>query len=197
MLKSNPQRTLYLVVCGAPPASQIDKFISLAQNADWDVGIIATPSAVKFLNVLDLEAQTGYPVRVEYRMPGESQPFPDPDAIVVAPATFNTINKWALGVADTLAVGTLCEYLGRGVPIVAAPCLKQDLARHPAFPKSKRILTKCGVRILHEPNKYKSPQIVPWENILQEIAPPMNEIRNNSQAGNEKKSQLAGAECYP
>src|SRR5690348_8403982 len=127
MIKMNSQRMLYLVVCGAPPASQISQFISLAQRADWDVGITATPSALKFLDTLDLEAQTGHPVRVEYRLPSESAPFPDPDAIVVAPATFNTMNKWALGIADTLAAGTLCEYLGRGIPIVVAPCLKQDL----------------------------------------------------------------------
>jgi phosphopantothenoylcysteine synthetase/decarboxylase len=102
-------------------------------------------------------------------MPGESDPFPEPDAIVVAPATFNTLNKWALGIADTLAVGILCECLGRGVPIVAAPYLKQDLARHPAFPKSRNILKKCGVRILYEPNKYRSPEIVPWEIVMQAI----------------------------
>jgi phosphopantothenoylcysteine decarboxylase len=176
MLNTGQQRMLYLVVCGAPPASEVGQFIPLAQEANWDVGVIATPSALKFLNTLDVEAQTGHPVRAEYRMPGESAPFPDADAIVVAPATFNTLNKWALGIADTLAVGTLCEYLGRGVPIVVAPCLKQDLARHPAFPKSKRILAKWGVRILHEPNKYKSPQIAPWEDILQQITLPSDQV---------------------
>lgn len=179
MLNTRPQHMLYLVVCGAPPASQIGQFISLAQHANWNVGVIATPSALKFLNTVLLEAQTGHPVRAEYRMPDESSPFPDPDAIVVVPATFNTINKWALGIADTVAVGILCEYLGRGIPIVAAPCLKQDLARHPAFPKSKRLLAKCGVRILHKPNKYKSPQIVPWEEILEEIKLPADPVTSN------------------
>lgn len=176
MLNTSPHHMLYLVVCGAPPASQIGQFISLAQHAKWDVGVIATPSALKFLNIVDLEAQTGHPVRAEYRMPDESAPLPDPDAIVVAPATFNTINKWALGIADTIAVGILCEYLGRGIPIAAVPCVKQELARHPAFPKSKRSLAKCGVRILHEPKKYKSPQIVPWEEILQEITLPTEPV---------------------
>jgi phosphopantothenoylcysteine decarboxylase len=170
MLETKPQRMLYLVACGAPPASHIDQLISLAQRAGWDVDVIATPAATKFLDTRDLEAQTGHAVRVEYRMPDESDPFPEPDAIVVAPATFNTLNKWALGIADTLAVGVLCEHLGRGVPTVAVPCLKQDLARHPAFPKSKSLLTKSGVRFLYEPTKYKSPEIVPWEDVIQEIS---------------------------
>lgn len=112
---------------------------------------------------------TSRTVRVDYRSPDESGPFAEPDATVVAPATFNTLNKWALGIADTLAMGILCEYLGRGVPIVAIPCLKQDLARHPSFPKSRNTLKRCGVRILHEPKKYRSPEIVPWESVLQEI----------------------------
>jgi hypothetical protein len=169
MLETKPQPILYLVVCGAPPATHVDEFISLAQQAGWDIGIIATPAATTFLDMRALEAQTGSAVRVEYRMPGESDPFPEPNAIVVAPATFNTLNKWALGIADTLAVGILCEHMGRGVPIVAVPCLKQELARHPAFPKSKNLLTKCGVRFLYEPNRYTSPTIVPWEGILREL----------------------------
>lgn len=185
MLETKSQRMLYLVVCGAPPANQIGQLVSLAQSAGWEIGVIATPAATTFLEIHTLEAQTGRAVRVAYRTPGESDPFPEPDAIVVAPATFNTLNKWALGITDTLAVGILCEYLGRDMPIVAVPCLKQDLARHPAFPKSRNILKKCGVRILHEPNKYRSPEIVPWESILQELlqmATPRGETATKSKS---------------
>jgi hypothetical protein len=35
--------------------------------------------------------------------------------VVVAPATFNTINKWALGIIDTLVLGILNEALGLGL----------------------------------------------------------------------------------
>jgi hypothetical protein len=38
------------------------------------------------------------------------RPLPPADAIAVAPATYNTINKWAAGISDTLALGILCEY---------------------------------------------------------------------------------------
>jgi phosphopantothenoylcysteine synthetase/decarboxylase len=40
---------------------------------------------------------------------------------VVAPATFNTINRWVAGITNTVAVGTLCEFLGLDGPIVAVP----------------------------------------------------------------------------
>lgn len=36
---------------------------------------------------------------------------PHADVILVAPATYNTINKWALGVTDNYALGILAEAL--------------------------------------------------------------------------------------
>lgn len=38
---------------------------------------------------------------------------PDPDAEVVAPATYDTITKWALGIVDTYVVTRLAEQIGR------------------------------------------------------------------------------------
>ena len=85
----------------------------------------------------------------------------------VMPATFNTINKWAQGIGDTLVTSILCEALGRGTPpIIVVPCLKMDLVRHPAFSRSITLLRECGVHILHEPEHYPSPLMVPWSEIL-------------------------------
>jgi hypothetical protein len=50
----------------------------------WTVQIIATPSALAFIDVPKLESQTGWPVRSEYRSPGEPKS-PQADAIIVAP----------------------------------------------------------------------------------------------------------------
>jgi phosphopantothenoylcysteine decarboxylase len=161
---------LYLILCAAPPAQQIQDFIILAQQADWDVCVIATPQATRFIDIPVLATLTGYPVRSEYKLPGEADALPKADAIVVAPATFNTINKWALGIGDTLAVSILCEALGRGSPpIVAVPYLKADLAHHPAFSKNLQLLRECGVHVLYDPEHYPSPQMVPWEMILEAL----------------------------
>lgn len=78
---------------------------------------------------------------------GEPRPLPDPDAIVVAPATFNSINKWALGISDTLALGILCESYGWGVPVAVQPCLSAAQAAHPAYRESLAKLRRMGVRI--------------------------------------------------
>jgi len=88
---------------------------------------------------------------------------------MVMPATFNTINKWALGIADTLAVSILCEALGRNTPIVAVPYLKLDLARHPVFTKNLTLLRECGIHILYEPERYPPSNRVPWEVIIEEL----------------------------
>ncbi|MFF4394233.1 flavoprotein [Streptomyces sp. NPDC001480] len=138
---------LYLVVCAAGIAADVSKLITAAQERDWEVGVLATPVAMGgFFDTAAVETQTGRPIRSAWRSPGDPRPFPPPDAVVVAPATFNTINKWAAGIADTLALGTLCEAAGLGVPIAVLPCVAGALAAHPAYQDSLIRLRGMGVR---------------------------------------------------
>ena len=138
---------LYVVVCAAGIASGVGKLIAAARERQWQVGVIATPHAMNgFFDTAAVEAQTGRPIRSAWRRPGDPRPFPEPDAVVVAPATFNTINKWAAGIADTLALGTLCEVSGLGVPVGVQPCVSATLAAHPAYQDSLIRLRGMGVR---------------------------------------------------
>ncbi|MEV8433738.1 flavoprotein [Streptomyces chartreusis] len=138
---------LYVVVCAAGIAADVSKLISAAQERDWETGVIATPVAMNgFFDTVAVEALTGRPIRSAWRTPAEPRPFPPPDAVVVAPATFNTINKWAAGISDTLALGTLCEAYGLGVPIAVLPCVADALAAHPAYGDSLIRLRAMGVR---------------------------------------------------
>ncbi|MFF4014580.1 flavoprotein [Streptomyces sp. NPDC001843] len=138
---------LYVVVCAAGIAADVSKLITAAQERDWEVGVLATPVATGgFFDTAAVEAQTGRPIRSAWRSPGDPRPFPPPDAVVVAPATFNTVNKWAAGIADTLALGTLCEAAGLGVPIAVLPCVADALAAHPAYQESLIRLRGMGVR---------------------------------------------------
>jgi phosphopantothenoylcysteine decarboxylase len=165
------QRILYLIICAAPPAQHMQDFITNAQAAEWEVCVIATPQATRFINMPELATLTGHIVRSHYKLPGEADPLPKADVIVVLPATFNTLNKWALGIGDTLATSILCESLGRGSPpTIAVPYLKPDLANHPAFYKSIKLLKEYGVHVLYEPEKYPSPLMIPGEVILRELS---------------------------
>lgn len=145
---------LYVVVCAAPPAREVGKLVALAQGESWDVCVVATPQATRFVDIPQLEAMTGHPVRSEYKQPDEPDVLPAPDAIVVAPATFNTINKWAVGISDTLALGLITEAIGKGLPIVALPFTNRAHAAHPAFERSIAELQSWGVRVLYGPQVY-------------------------------------------
>ncbi|WP_416530321.1 flavoprotein [Streptomyces coelicoflavus] len=138
---------LYVVVCAAGVADGVGQLVDAARERGWDVGVIATPVAMGgFFDVAAVEARTGRPIRSAWRTPDDPRPFPAPDAVVAAPATFNTINKWAAGLADTLAVATLCEASGLGVPVAVLPCVADALAVHPAYRESLARLRGMGVR---------------------------------------------------
>ncbi|MCZ4515536.1 flavoprotein [Streptomyces sp. ActVer] len=137
---------LYVVVCAAGVAEGVEELITLAQERNWEVGVFATPIATGFFDTAAVESRTGRPIRSAWRAPGDPRPFPDPDAVTVAPATFNTINKWAAGISDTLALGTLCEAYGMGVPISVLPCVSEALTAHPAYQDSLKRLRGMGVR---------------------------------------------------
>src|SRR5581483_1483245 len=110
--KPAPRGVLYIISCGCSSAFLTQNLVMQAQEVGWDVCVITSPNGKKFLNMPMLAQLTGYPVRGEYKQPDEPDVLPRADAIVVFPASFNTINKWALGISDTLAVSLLSEYTG-------------------------------------------------------------------------------------
>jgi len=143
-------RVLSIVVCGAGAAAGIGTLVKLALGRGWKVQVIATPSALAFFDAGQIEALTGSPVRSQYSKPGAPRSR-IPDAIIVAPATFNSINQWALGISDTYALGVLAEQTGLGVPIVVLPFVSDALARRPPFTRSVKALRAEGVSILLGP----------------------------------------------
>lgn len=148
------QKVLYAIACGAPPASDVSRLVEAAQDRGWDTCVLATPSATKFLNMPALVKQTGHPVRSDYKDPSDPDSLPPPDAVVVAPATVNTINKWGAGICDTLALGILVEGIGKRLPIVAMPFTNYAQAAHPAFEENIERLRSWGVNVLYGPDVY-------------------------------------------
>ena len=143
-------RVLSIIACGAGPAAAIGVLVKQALDRGWTVQVIATPSALEFFDAGEIEAATGSPVRSQYSKPGAPRSR-IPDAIIVAPATFNTLNQWALGIADTYALGVLAEQTGLGIPIVVLPFVSDALAGRPQFARSVKALRAEGVSILLGP----------------------------------------------
>lgn len=148
-------RVLYLMITGAGPAKYIDVMIRLAQSDGWSVYCITSPSAVEhFLDLPALEQLTGHPVQTGHRRPGQ-QNLPPADSVIVAPATYNTINKFAAGIADTYVTTQLAELRGLGVRIVILPFVNDALANNPPLRRSIAELRESGVRVIFGPGQFE------------------------------------------
>ncbi|MEV6164702.1 flavoprotein [Streptomyces sp. NPDC052052] len=172
-------RVLYLFGSAAPPVLEAGQVIAEGQGRGWDVCLGLTETAAKWLGpqLHKLEELTGHPVRSEYKLPGEPDVWPPADAILLAPATFNTINSWALGLTSSFIVGVVAEGIGKRIPTVTMPCVNAAYVRHPAFSRSVETLRGAGVTVLYgeggfEPNPPGEPRPdgYPWHLALDVIS---------------------------
>lgn len=165
---------LYLIASGAAPARELPALVA-ELTAQWDTCVITTPEGSRFFDPGQIADVIGHPVRTSFKDPDAPDILPAPDVFAAAPATFNTINKWAAGISDTLALGLLNEAIGLGLPIVTVPWPNTALARHPAFGRSISVLRDCGVTvILDEDNlpddNAPGPVSFPWDQLRAELA---------------------------
>ncbi|SDE27404.1 flavoprotein [Glycomyces harbinensis] len=151
-------KVVYLIVCGAGPAPHAGEFISAAKAEGWDCHVITTPAGHGFVDVQALEEVSGNPVISEHRRPGTPRRGrPPADAVVIAPATANTICKLAAGIADTYALDIVSECIGLGVPTVVMPFTNSALAGRAPYRRAVTALKDEGITVLgikpHEPHR--------------------------------------------
>ncbi|MCM2393166.1 flavoprotein [Streptomyces albipurpureus] len=171
---SNP--VLYVVACGGYPAQDLPRFAQWAQTEGWRVCVVATPKGREFLDTAALQQLTGYPVRHDYKHPDDPDVLPPANAMLVAPATFNTVNKLAAGISDTLALGLVNEAIGLGIPVIAAPWPNKALATRRPFRESVERLRAEGVRFVLDDENLPEPAsgrpgaaAFPWQPIHAQI----------------------------
>lgn len=158
--------TLYLIACAAGPARDAHVLASMAKSSGWDVFVGTTPHGVSFVDAREVLRVTGHPVRSDYQSPAGLDGWPRADAIVVAPASLNTVNKLAAGIADSFVLTLLCECMGLDVPLIVAPNVNPALARHPGFQSSVRALREWGVHVLYERSAAPPIWMASWVAIL-------------------------------
>ncbi|MFE3646793.1 MULTISPECIES: flavoprotein [unclassified Streptomyces] len=172
-------RTLYVIACAAPPARRIEIPLRAARTAGWDVCLVLTPAAYRWATedadgeIEALTELTGHPVRHQYKLPSQEDVLPPPDAILAAPLSCNSLNKWAAGISDTLALGLLTEAIGLRIPTVALPCWNAAQNAHPATAGSVATLRAAGVTVLlggdgfvPHPPKSAERSAFPWQAAL-------------------------------
>ncbi|TDW91098.1 flavoprotein [Kribbella sp. VKM Ac-2566] len=151
--------TLYIVTCGAPLASRVGDGVRAAREHGWTPYVIPTDAALPWLEGQDL---ADAPVLTGNRRPGDPRRTPEADAVAVVPTTFNTLNGWANGNANTYPLTVLCAALGSRTPTVAIPFAKSDLAGHPAWLASLAVLRYAGVGIC-DPHNGSATSLRPLE----------------------------------
>ncbi|MBB6000325.1 hypothetical protein HNR25_004076 [Streptomonospora salina] len=171
------KKVLYIIVCAAGPAGDVWNLIDIAQEHEWTVQVVSTPKALSFLDIADLETRTGLAVRSEHRSSPQPRS-PRADAIIIAPASFNSVNKLANGIADTYALDIANECIGLGVPTTILPYVNTAYASRKPFRESVQKLREEGASVLicddgfvpHEPGSGSEPHAsFPWSRALQEI----------------------------
>ncbi|WP_327325720.1 flavoprotein [Streptomyces sp. NBC_01210] len=172
-------RVLYLLGSAAPPVLNVRSVIEQAQAAGWDAYLGLTPMAARWLDdqLPELERLTGHPVRSKYKLPIEPDVWPPADVAILAPATFNTINQWALGITEKFIVGFAAEGIGKGIPLITMPCVNAAYVQHTQFHQSVSTLRGMGVQVLYgeggfvpnEPGKGR-PDSYPWHLALEAAA---------------------------
>ena len=105
MSKSNSK--LLFILTGSIAAYKVCQVLSDLRKQNYQIKVIATQSALKFIGLSTLEGLTAEKISVDLYESGSNMDHIHlvrwADMIVVAPATANYINKIALGIGDDLA----------------------------------------------------------------------------------------------
>ncbi len=127
------------------------------QKNGHDVVAVMTRSAEKFVGPLTFEAITRRPVITDQYQPGANADIEhiaiasNIDLLLVAPATANTIGKFANGLADDFLSSL---YTATKAPVMIAPAMNTNMFEHPAVAKNLETLIARGVHIVDPGSGY-------------------------------------------
>ena len=127
------------------------------QKNGHDVVAIMTKSAERFVGPLTFEAITRREVITDQWKPGANADIEhisiasNIDLLLVAPATANTIGKFANGLADDFLSSL---YTATRAPVLIAPAMNTNMFEHPAVAKNLETLMARGVHIVDPGSGY-------------------------------------------
>src|SRR6201996_4421556 len=147
-------KKILLGICGSIAAYKSALLVRLLVKAGAEVQVIMTPDATNFITALTLSTLSKNPVLVDYFTPdtGEWNNHVElglwVDALIIAPATANTLAKMANGLCDNLLTAV---YLSAKCPVYFAPAMDLDMWKHPATSENVIKLQSFG-NIMIAPN---------------------------------------------
>ena len=137
-----------LGVCGGIAAYRACDLVRRLCEAGDEVSVVMTPAATRFVTPLTLATLSGRPVGSS--LFDESTEEIDhirlarwPDLVVVAPATANSLARFAHGMADDL-LSTVILATHRDVPILLAPAMNTAMWDNPLVQRNMEVLKSTG-----------------------------------------------------
>ncbi len=146
-----PQPRIVLGVTGSIAAYKACELVRLCTKQGWEVFVIMTRAATRFVSELTFRTLSRNPVAVDlFDAPEEWQPghigLADRASVfVVAPCTANVLAKMALGLADDLLASTA---LATRAPMVVAPAMNVHMWQHPATQQHIATLRERGAQVM-------------------------------------------------
>lgn len=141
-------KKLLVGVTGGIAAYKSADLVRRLRKSGADVRVVMTQGATAFVTPLTFQALSGHPVH-SHLLDAASEAAMDhialarwPDAIIIAPATADTLARLAHGHADDLLT-TLC--LATTAPLCVAPAMNHQMWAHPATQDNCRVLRARGV----------------------------------------------------
>ena len=159
----------YLVVTGTTTATRAPELIRGLRGLVPEVITLMTPNAARVISPWDLASVDGHHL-VESFFDDRIRPRPPLGLVLVAPCSFNSLNKLAAGIADNLALSVVAEAIGRPTPVIVAPSVNQPLLDHPRTARSCATLRDWGVSIIPPEDHGDGPRLAPTEVVLAEVA---------------------------
>ena len=149
--------TVVLGVTGCIGAYKACEVLRELQRRGVDVHVVMTANATRFVGAMTFEALCRHPVFVDQFALGAEGDIrhvslaDSADLLLVAPATANTLGKFARGIADD-ALSTL--FLATTAPVLVAPAMNVNMFRHPAVVENLEMLRARGVGVIEPGTGY-------------------------------------------
>ena len=162
---------VYLILSGTSTAVRCPEIARGLLGLGYAAVIaIPTPNASRVLAPRELADVPGVTL-VESYFDLAIRPRPPRGVVLFAPCSFNSLNKLAHGIADTLALSVAAEAIGRGTPVIVAPSLNQPLLDHPVAQESLAVLPGWGVIIVPPADDGGGPRLAPSDRLLNAVRP--------------------------
>lgn len=149
--KIKNKKHILLGVTGSIAAYKTAELVRLIIKQNWDVSVIMTEAATRFVSELTFRTLSRRPVvtdifeKVTEWEPRHISLADSSDVLLIAPCTANVIAKLAHGIADDAltAVALACRS-----PLIIAPAMNENMWNHPATRENISVLKSRGAEII-------------------------------------------------